>query len=557
MTASRKVLLDRQDDGGAVNCAVPQEGSIPTPRPEVVVGFPAAKEITEEEQAKRIMAEAKRLANLAPGEWKIWAARSAERVGISRADLEHLVKAQLKEKEKKEREAKAKARRMEQRAEKQRKENDRKREREEQRLEKEAERKSKLKLKEFAAIQKLPTTEREAKLAELATRLDEDVEFIREEFSEFVGVDTHADPALEPWPEPVPTEALLCELMMQLRRYSVISDEGGLAVVLWTAMAWLHNEIATHSPILVITSAEEDSGKSTTLGVLERLTPCAYWAVELTGPNVYHIVDQFRPTLIIDEADNLFKRKADLMHIVNQSWLRGAKIPRLVGGVSHGFHVFCPKVFGMKGFDLPSTTASRAIVVKLWPKLPDETIEDFHFGDDDTFVTLRRKLLRWKMDSATALKAAAPVVPAGFNNRLRANWRLLLAIADSAARDFAERARAAAVRLSRKPHQPSEGRRLLEAAVPIVRGREFIASKELRAGLTADPTADWRDFRNKGPISEKQISVLLAPYDIFPDVYHPTKRATDTKRGYVVAQFEHAFAHFLPSEPYIRTLPAR
>jgi hypothetical protein len=457
-----------------------------------------------------------------------------------------LVKAQLNEKEKKEREAKAKARRIEQRAEKQRKEAERKQEREQQRLEKEAERKSKLKLKGFAAIQKLPTTEREAKLAELATRLDQDVEFIREEFSEFVGVDTHADPALEPWLEPVPTETLLRELMAQLRRYTVISDEGATTIVLWLAMAWLHNEIATHSPILAITSAEEDSGKSTTLGVLERLTPCPYWAVELTGPNVYYIVDQLQPTLIIDEADKLFKRKADLMHIVNHSWIRGAKIPRLVRGVLHDFHVFCPKVLGMKGLDLPSTTESRAIVVKQWPKLPTETIEDFNFVDDETFITLRRKLLRWKTESATALKAAAPVMPAGFNNRLKANWRLPLVIAELAGRDFAKQARAAAVKLSRKRRQPSEGRRLLEAAVPIVRGREFIASDELQARLIADPTAEWSDFRNKGPISQKQISVLLEPYDIFPDVYHPTKRATDSQRSYVVAQFEHAFAHFLP-----------
>jgi len=47
----------------------------------------------------------------------IWIERSANRLGISRADLEGLVKAQLKEKEKVEREAKAEERRIEQRAE--------------------------------------------------------------------------------------------------------------------------------------------------------------------------------------------------------------------------------------------------------------------------------------------------------------------------------------------------------------------------------------------------------------------------------------------------------
>ena len=336
--------------------------------------------------------------------------------------------------------------------------------------------------------------------------------------------------------------------MTQLRRYVVIHDEGAIAVVLCVAMAWLHNEIATHSPILVLTSAEEDSGKSTTLGVLERLTPCPYSGVELTGPNVFHIVDQRQPTLLMDEADKLFHRKVDLMHIVNTSWIRGAKIPRLVHGVLHDFNVFCPKVLGMKGLDLPSTTASRSIVVKLWPKLAGETVKDFNFVDDDAFVTLRRKLLRWKNDNVTALKDATPAMPSHFNNRVRANWRLLLAISELAGRDFAKQARAAAVKLSRKRHQPSEGRRLLEAAEPIVAGLVFIASKDLRAGLIADPTAEWCDFRNKGPISEKQISVLLTPYDIHPVIYHPTKRADDSQRGYIVAQLERAFAHFLPGK---------
>jgi hypothetical protein len=202
----------------------------------------------------------------------------------------------------------------------------------------------------------------------------------------------------------------------------------------------------------------------------------------------------------------------------------------------------------MKGLDLPSTTASRSIVVKQWPKLPEEKIEDFHFVDDDVFVTLRRKLVRWKTDNTTPLKDATPAMPPNFNNRLRENWRLLLAIADLAGRDFAKQARTAAIKLSRKRHQPSEGQRLLEAAEPIVAGREFIASKELRARLIADPTAEWCDFRDKGPISEKMISVLLAPYDIFPGLHHPTKRSTDTQRGYMVAQFARAFPHFLPGK---------
>ncbi len=59
-------------------------------RDENVVDFPAGKEIPDEEKTRRVMAEATRLINLAPGEWRLWIDGSAERLGISRNDLEGL-----------------------------------------------------------------------------------------------------------------------------------------------------------------------------------------------------------------------------------------------------------------------------------------------------------------------------------------------------------------------------------------------------------------------------------------------------------------------------------
>ena len=51
---------------------------------EKVFDFPKA-EITSEEKVRRAMAEAKRLASLAPGEWRLWIDRAAERLGVPRA----------------------------------------------------------------------------------------------------------------------------------------------------------------------------------------------------------------------------------------------------------------------------------------------------------------------------------------------------------------------------------------------------------------------------------------------------------------------------------------
>ena len=54
--------------------------------------------------------------------------------------------------------------------------------------------------------------------------------------------------------------------------------------------------------------------------------------------------------------------------------------------------------------------------------------------------------------------------------------------------------------------------------------------------------------------SPNQVAALLEDFEIRPVVVHPTKRADLSRHGYRAAQFEDAFARFLPPEPNIRTL---
>ena len=49
-----------------------------------MLDFPRV-EVTPEENARRVMVEATRLASLAPGEWRLWIDRSAERLPKPRA----------------------------------------------------------------------------------------------------------------------------------------------------------------------------------------------------------------------------------------------------------------------------------------------------------------------------------------------------------------------------------------------------------------------------------------------------------------------------------------
>ena len=517
-----------------------------------VIDFPRS-EVSEEERVRRVMVEVDRLARLSPGEWKLWLKNSAQTFDIAPEMLRDLIETKVNNIKAAERAAEIEKRRQEDRAERQRHST----EREEIRK---RERKSKEKSKAFADIAKLPSDRRETRLGELTKRLDEDPAALSEEFSEYAKIaDATEKPSatwhVEPWPEPVETAALLGDIINKIDQHFAARPHEVLTVGLWTMMAWVHEVAATYSAFLVATSAEPDSGKTTMLGTVSFLTPKPFSAVEVTGPNIYRFVDREKPTFILDEADDLFSRKTDVKHIINSSWTFGTKIPRQanINGVNTTvwYDPFCPKAIGLLGLNMPRALASRSIIIKAWPKRPEDK-QEFNHVDDDVFAELRSKLARWSADNAVALKDARPLYPIGFSNRLQSNWRLLLAISELAGGQWPEQAREAAERISRTTRKPSFGLQLLVALHKIFVSRSEITSKEIIVRLRSDRDSVWVDYKG-GQITQRQVADLLEQYDIFPHAVHPTRRKTLTLRGYSREQFTDVFARFVPSDPLIRT----
>ena len=460
--------------------------------PKQIVELPKA-EIVLEERARRLKIEVDRLASLPVVEWRYYVECTdvAEKHGVSRTVMKAMVEATIKERENKAKQEKAEQEKVE------------------QRVKRAAAAKKRQKERAFRTLDALPESEQEKRLDELARGLDEDPAKVREEFA--TSFSPPVESKLELWPETVDSAKLLADLVKQIRRYVVIRDDGTTAVALFAAMSWIHNAVATHSPILGATSSDPDSGKTTLLGVLGLLVPKPFRSAELTGAAAFRLIDREHPTMIVDEADDIFQRKKDLVHIINASWTRGTPIPRGLPGQAgvHWYDVFCPKIIGLKGMKVPGTTASRFITIKMLPRLPEETIEDFPFVDGPEFVEIRRKLARWAADNAVALGDAKPEQPPGFHNRLAANWRLLFAIADHAGGDWPKRARQAAVKLSQQHAEPSQGRRLLAAVSEIIANRDVIASEELVKQLAADPTpngASWPRSHPDFPTATRRVA---------------------------------------------------
>ncbi|MGO9047641.1 MAG: DUF3631 domain-containing protein [Xanthobacteraceae bacterium] len=47
-------------------------------------------------------------------------------------------------------------------------------------------------------------------------------------------------------------------------------------------------------------------------------------------------------------------------------------------------------------------------------------------------------------------------------------------------------------------------------------GRKEILSKEFVDTITADPTSVWRAYNRGGPITQRQVAVLLSEFEIYP-----------------------------------------
>jgi putative DNA primase/helicase len=521
--------------------------------------------IPDEERTRRLKAEVERLVRLSSTEWLYYVTLEgyAEKYGVDQATFKAMVEAAVKENEKKHHAEQVEQRRIEARV-------DRKQEREDQRARRDRKDEAALSRKEiererkeaerarkeaeriereqeaarvkreaaFAEIAELPKLTHEARLKEAAKRLGEDFEFLVEEFGVFYAA-REIPEDLEPWPDPVNTAELLAEIETKFRRYVVASDAIVTVSVLYGPFTYIV-EIATHAPKLIYTFPDKDAGKSTALHVQRRIVQRAYPAVEVTGAVLYRIIDRLKPTLCLDEADSLFKRRTVLAHIINESWSNsGTKIPRTG---PHGeileFDPYGPQVIAMKKLNMADTTLSRSIICRIWPKLPSERVEEFTYQDDDEFKVIRRKLLRWAVGNAVTLSAAKPVFPLGFNNRIRTNWKMLLAIADLAGGKWPKRMRKAALALETERDEASEGIRLFAGLRDVWGRQEKRPSADLCAALATHPSGEWADFRGKDPISPHQLAAILRDYGIRP--IHGNKFGF-----YRRSQFEDAWARLL------------
>jgi hypothetical protein len=331
------------------------------------------------------------------------------------------------------------------------------------------------------------------------------------------------------------------------------SDNEHVAHVLWIMHTHLMDAWES-TPRIAFLSPEPGSGKTRALEVSELLVPNPVEAVNVTPPYLFRKVgsDQGRPTVLYDEIDTVFGPKAkdneEIRGLLNAGHRRGAVAGRCVvkGKIveTEEIPAYCAVALAGLG-GLPDTLLSRAVVIRMRRRSPDETVEPYRRRvHEPEGRALRDGLSRWARLILKRVTGVWPDMPDGIKDRDADVWEPLLAVADAAGGDWPQRARVAAVTLVAlaKESTPSLGIRLLADLRHVFGDADVQATDTILKALHSLDESPWADIKGK-PINDRGLASRLRPYGIKPRLVRIG--GDHVLRGYAKEDFHDAWRRYL------------
>ena len=356
----------------------------------------------------------------------------------------------------------------------------------------------------------------------------------------------------QPWPELVNGAELLDGIATAVRKHVVMSDTCRDTTALWTLHAYLIDHFLV-SPRLGVNSPTKRCGKTTLLDVLARLLPRAQPTSNITPAALFRVIEAYRPTLLVDEADTFLHDNDELRGVLNSGHRKGGSVLRTVGDdhEPRAFTTYCACIIAMIG-KLPDTLHDRAVTADLKRRLPSEAIEPFRPDRAGHLDELARKAVRWAQDNAERVAAADPAMPSAIINRAADNWRPLLAIADAAGSEWPQRARQVALAAHAVAAAGDDASRLemlLADIRTISAGKVQMSSAALVEALVALEGRPWAEMGKSGkPLTQNGLARMLKPLGITTEDIWIGSSTGKSLKGYVFAHFDEPFARYLPPE---------
>ena len=354
---------------------------------------------------------------------------------------------------------------------------------------------------------------------------------------------------VEPWGEAVDGDLLLQELARTLRRFVVLPKWGPEALALWVVHTYAY-DLRGVSTYVGVESPEKRCGKTTLLSVLSELVSRPVVAANISSPAFFRVIEEARPTLLIDEADTWLQGNEMLRGILNSGYtrktafvVRVAQWARKANADGEGkedtggrmrlarYSCWCPKVMASIG-KLPDTLADRCILIRMQRKTGGDDCERLRSLEASA---LRRQCAKFVLDHAKQITEARPELPRGLNDRAGDIWEPLLALADLAGGGWPEWARTAALELTTTVQETNPiGTLLLDIFVMFkLEEVERMTSREVVAELNLLVDRPWSELRPGRRITEHWLAHQLRPYGLQPRTLWIDEK---TVRGYLLEE---------------------
>jgi len=225
------------------------------------------------------------------------------------------------------------------------------------------------------------------------------------------------------------------------------------------------------SPRYAAESPTSECGKSTLLQIIKEMVHRPLKTSNIQPAGVFRIVEQYSPTLIIDEGDSFLHDNDPLRGILNSGHSKGDVVIRVEGDplTPRPYKVFGPCAFGLIG-ELPQTLQSRSIANRLKRATAAEARALKAFRTDrppQICAEIAAKFWRWADDNRDRLAEAEPDMGTMIN-RSADNWRVLYAIADIVGGEWPKKIKNAALKVCKHADAMSQNLELLSDIRSIV-----------------------------------------------------------------------------------------
>ncbi len=350
------------------------------------------------------------------------------------------------------------------------------------------------------------------------------------------------------YPDPINPEELLNDIKHTIKHYVIADEETLIAATLWACFTWFI-DVVSYAPIANITAPEKRCGKTKLLSVLKRLSYNSLITSNISPAALFRLIEQYKPTLLIDEVDSFLNAHEDMRGIINAGFTReSAVIVRCVGEDKNPalFNVWGAKALCGIG-KIADTLQDRSIPLKLRRKTQGETVHNVDKSTPEQWAILRSKLARFAQDNKLKLINTSIEPLPQLNDRANDCFEPLLQIATLAGEHWLESAKNAAIQLCGEQEDNNSTRTELLQHIQMIfdtKRIDRVFSHELATYLNEDNEANWFLWNKGRGMTPNSLAKQLREFDI---ISKSIRIGLNTAKGYLKEQFNDAFTRYLTS----------